>query len=273
MATSQNGWSVIENYGPPALTGNIDIPGADGARLLGGLRSGPVATVLLWVATQFHQRVDRLQDVADEWAYNYRPIRGQASGFSNHASGTAIDLNASKFPMGSRKMTAAQIAQCRAITAEAGVVRWGGEWSGSGVDQMHFEIVGSAAAVEAAARRLSGSVAVNPTPPVPTTPSPSQTAAPAFQLPQGHYIGDVTGPKESRSGDPRYDGPEIRATIKAAQARLNHFARAYGRWSVVAEDGLFGPATKAATRAFQSLAGGLVVDGLIGRATWSRLFA
>lgn len=157
MAVSQNQWTVLESYGGPLVT-----PEVAGVKILGGVLGGDVATVLTWVAEQFHARVDRLGEGC--WGYNYRPIRGQSSGFSNHASGTAIDLNAPKFPMGARRMTAAQRAECRAIAAEAGCVRWGGDWTGSNVDEMHFEIQGGPAAVSAAAHRLRRTPAPTPTP-------------------------------------------------------------------------------------------------------------
>lgn len=166
MAVSQNSWTVLESYGGPLVT-----PEVAGVKILGGVLGGDVATVLTWVAEQFHARVDRLGEGC--WGYNYRPIRGKSSGFSNHASGTAIDLNAPKFPMGTRRMTAAQRDACRAIAAEAGCVRWGGDWPGSGVDEMHFEIQGGPLAVSVAAQRLRRAPA--PKPPAPTpAPTPEE---------------------------------------------------------------------------------------------------
>ena len=60
--------------------------------------------------------------------------------FSNHASGTAIDLNWQKFPMFKRNMNKKQEEACRAIVKDCeGLIRWGGDYK-TGVDQMHFEI-------------------------------------------------------------------------------------------------------------------------------------
>ena len=60
--------------------------------------------------------------------------------YSNHASGTAIDLNWQKFPMFKRNMNKKQVEACRAIVADCeGLIRWGGDYKTS-VDQMHFEI-------------------------------------------------------------------------------------------------------------------------------------
>lgn len=153
MPVSANGWPVIESYGPPALVPNPAVPGTS-VRVLGGLRAGPVATILLWVASQFDKRIADLDEGDDDWGYNYRPIRGQTSGFSNHASGTAMDCNAVQFPIGVRAMSAWQRQECRAIAAEAGVVTWGGDWGRP--DEMHFEInTTDEAAIEAAAARLA----------------------------------------------------------------------------------------------------------------------
>jgi hypothetical protein len=99
-----------------------------------------VAPVLLNVAKRFHKRVDRLNNpVHDDGGYNYRTIAG-SSFLSNHASGTAIDLNWSRYPMGRRNMNAEQRRECQKIVERYKVIRWGGAWAGSSVDEMHFEI-------------------------------------------------------------------------------------------------------------------------------------
>jgi hypothetical protein len=67
-------------------------------------------------------------------------------------------------------------------------------------------------------------------------------------------------PGSIRAGDDR------RALVRLVQSRLNHFGR-----RAVFEDGQFGPATRVAVQDFQR-AHDLVTDGVIGAATWSRLF-
>jgi hypothetical protein len=140
VARSQNGWTVLEQ-GPPAVA----VPGTN-VRLT--IRPGDVATVLLEVARRFHGEVESIEGgVRDDWGWAYRPIRGQESGFSNHASGTAIDLNATKHPRGVKgTFSAAKKRTVRGILAATRdartgrqVVRWGEEYTTT-VDGMHFEI-------------------------------------------------------------------------------------------------------------------------------------
>lgn len=70
-----------------------------------------------------------------------------------------------------------------------------------------------------------------------------------------------TWESETRSGDPRFDRQSIRNLIKLIQGKLG-----------VTRDGVFGPKTEAAVKHFQAREG-LTADGLVGRATWGKLFA
>jgi hypothetical protein len=154
VARSQNGWTVLESA-PPAVT----VPGTD-VRLT--MRPGNVATVLTEVARRFHSEVEPITGgVRDDWGWAYRPVRGQESGFSNHASGTAIDLNATQHPRGVKNtFTAREEAAVRRILGsltdpQTGrpVVRWGENYTTT-VDGMHFEINADASAVARVASRI-----------------------------------------------------------------------------------------------------------------------
>lgn len=61
-------------------------------------------------------------------------------------------------------------------------------------------------------------------------------------------------------------------TVKEMQYYLFILSAYYTQIPTIAFDGLFGAATTAAVRAFQSLAG-LTVDGVVGRQTWDALYA
>jgi len=153
MPYSQNGWVA----GPADKIGGLDkspVPGSS-VRLPQGVRRGDVATVLYYVAAEFHRTVEPLR-AKQCWGYAYRVIRG-GSALSNHASGTAIDLNAPAHPLGARgTFSPEQVAAIRRIlTFCSGTVRWGGDYRGR-KDEMHFEIVRPAKDVAAVAQKIRG---------------------------------------------------------------------------------------------------------------------
>lgn len=99
------------------------------------------APLFQYAIRRWHREVSSLTGgVMDEWSYAYRVIRGSTSGtLSNHSSGTAVDLDATQFPMGTRRMTRRQRWRVRRIVkACGGQLRWGGEWSYP--DEMHLEL-------------------------------------------------------------------------------------------------------------------------------------
>ena len=104
------------------------------------VRSGDVATVLIYIAQRFNAEVETLLR-GQCGGYDYRPNVNNPSVWSNHASGTAIDLNSAVHPNGSpNTFTAAETAAVRDILAYCGsVVYWGQDYRGT-VDGMHFEI-------------------------------------------------------------------------------------------------------------------------------------
>jgi hypothetical protein len=149
MATSQNGWPASANraeiHVQPFWVNSVAFPG--------GVAAGAVATLLAYVAAEFNARVEPLIE-GSCWGYAYRDVRDGAD-LSNHASGTAIDINAPKHPLGQTgTFTAGQKRSIRAILKDiGGVVRWGGDYSGR-KDEMHFEINADRAAVDLAAANL-----------------------------------------------------------------------------------------------------------------------
>lgn len=69
----------------------------------------------------------------------WRSIRG-GDKLSNHASGTAIDLNPTRHPQYKRgTVSASQAKMIREMAASLGL-RWGGDYSPDVVDEMHFEV-------------------------------------------------------------------------------------------------------------------------------------
>jgi hypothetical protein len=161
---SANGWRVIER----AECASIDVPG-------GHLAVHPVAApIFADLARRFDAEVEPLIWPGC-WGYALRPIKGSTS-YSNHSSGTAIDLNAPKHPQGvpaARNYTRGQRSALGAILADyGGVVTWGGTWDLPDTDGMHFEISGGVTVgqVEDVAARLTG--------PPPAPPAPAGWTGP-----------------------------------------------------------------------------------------------
>jgi len=229
MAVSQNGW--------PALTAAPTAKLPDW--ITGRVLPGAVETIFAHLCQEFNKRVEPIRP-ADSWGWAYRDIRG-ATTLSNHASGTAIDLNASTHPLGKAgTFNAAQVKAINAILGELdGVVRWGGNYS-SRKDEMHFEINAAPTAVEKVATRLK-----NTQPP----PKPIQ-ATPNY----GDKMKTVDLNKSVPSG----------VTMKRIQALLT----ANGFPTEI--DGKNGPGTKNAAAGFQK-ANKLMPDLIVGPNFWNAL--
>lgn len=135
MVASQNGWVAND----PGVLDRSATADATGIRFPGGVRHDAPGQLLMAVAGRFHREVEQLVD-GWCWGYAEREIRGGGS-LSNHASGTAIDCNAPRHPLGKAgTFSGSQVAAIRQILADTNhVVRWGGDYSGR-VDEMHFEI-------------------------------------------------------------------------------------------------------------------------------------
>ena len=136
VETSYNGWPV----GAPAASigvANYTVPGTS---VVLPVKSGDVATVLMYVASRFNGEVEGL-DSRQCWGYGYRKNVNNPSVWSNHASGTAIDLNAVRHPNGAKgTFSGSQVNSIRDILAFCGdVVYWGGDYRGT-TDEMHFEM-------------------------------------------------------------------------------------------------------------------------------------
>lgn len=152
MATSQNGYSASPHLTLRPLVVN-------GVAFAPGIRdSDDVETVLRYVAEQYAARVEPLRSPGC-WGWSYRPNKNDPNALSNHASGTAIDINAPTHPNGvptARTFSPAQIAEVHRILAEVErAVRWGGDYART-PDSMHFEINVDPARLHAVADELRG---------------------------------------------------------------------------------------------------------------------
>jgi hypothetical protein len=149
MASSYNGWPASPDKNE---IGIVTFGDAAGFPFPGGVKSGDVATVLGYVATQLHTRVEPCIN-GWCWGYTYKANVNNPSQLSCHASGTAIDWNAPDHPNGSAgTFTSDQIGTIYTILDEvAGAVSWL-----QGYDERHFEICVDAGDLAGVAASLPG---------------------------------------------------------------------------------------------------------------------
>ena len=155
MAVSQNGYPAND----VTLTDVFTVPGT-AVRLR--LRKGACGRALVEVAAWVDRHVEDIDtregakgfDVPDDWSFAERRIRG-GEALSNHASGTAMDLNAVQHPLGvggtwspNQKTAINHYLEDEWTDPKTGkvVIRWGENYT-SRTDGMHFEINADEAAV------------------------------------------------------------------------------------------------------------------------------
>jgi hypothetical protein len=118
------------------------------------LRFGAPGKLLVQCAAWFHEHIEPIDaGQLDDWGYAARRIAGTNT-VSNHASGTAMDLNALRHPSGVRgTFTPHQVDLIHYwLRTHDGCIRWGGDYEHSH-DPMHWEIVRSPSACRKVLRR------------------------------------------------------------------------------------------------------------------------
>lgn len=113
-----------------------------------------VAPILINFAAEFNELVEKLEGKQlDDWGFAFRQVRGSTDMLSNHASGTAIDLNANKHPLGAEGTFQTKQVETLLELCDKYRLRWGGLYRNR-KDPMHFEIVESPKNVKATIERL-----------------------------------------------------------------------------------------------------------------------
>jgi len=99
-----------------------------------------VAPLIAGFCKEFNELIEPIDGGSlDDWGYCFRNVRGSADKLSNHSSGTAIDLNATKHPLGKiGTFPPDKVPMIRALAKKYGL-KWGGDYKGR-ADEMHFEI-------------------------------------------------------------------------------------------------------------------------------------
>jgi hypothetical protein len=135
METSYNGYPASKDPKEIAIK-SYPVKGTD--RKLRCAES--VGPLLAAFAAEFHELIEPIDEgTFDDWAYCYRMVRGDATKLSNHSSGTAIDLNAIKHPLGKvGTFEAGKVPMIRALAKKYGLT-WGGDYKNR-KDEMHFEV-------------------------------------------------------------------------------------------------------------------------------------
>lgn len=156
MAESQNGWPGLAADSSKLFTWTIPSRGTDGPPRRLRLRNGSAGYLLICLALWFDDKIEDVEKgILNDWGYAYRPVRGYET-LSNHASGTAIDLNSNEHWLGEENtFTFEQERMIRKRVNDYfdGAIRWGGEYQGR-KDEMHFEIDAGLSYVEKVARRI-----------------------------------------------------------------------------------------------------------------------
>lgn len=104
-----------------------------------------VAPLIAGFCAEFHELIEPIDHGnLDDWGFNFRMVRGSTEKLSNHSSGTAVDLNATKHPLGKAgTFPSEKVPMIRALAKKYGMM-WGGDFRHR-PDEMHFEITVSPA--------------------------------------------------------------------------------------------------------------------------------
>jgi len=134
---SQNGWVASADKSVIHVK-NFQVPGAN--RHFSCAETA--APILINFAAEYHKLVE-LIDVGtyDDWGYNFAVIPNQKD-YSNHASGTALDINATKhqWKAATSGFTPEKETIIDGLCTKYGI-RWGWRYKYGFKDPMHFEIV------------------------------------------------------------------------------------------------------------------------------------
>lgn len=148
MATSQNGW--------PAQNTTAGFVRGTAAKFGFWCANDDVRVIFEDLVTRFNRDIEAIAGtILDDWSWANRNVRGSDTQVSNHASATALDLNALKHPRGVwRTFSEAKRTAIRKLIARYdGAIRWGGDYQNI-PDDMHFEINAGKAAIKKVADKI-----------------------------------------------------------------------------------------------------------------------
>lgn len=145
MATSQNGWPIVN---PSAIVDKAVL----GVEFPNGWLKGDVDVIF----TDLILHLNDIEQIVNGtcWGWFVKTIEGSTTK-SNHGSGTAIDYNAQKHPMGVRNTYSQNKRDAihKLLKRYEGVIQWGGDYERR-PDDMHFEIDDDSTAVKRVATKI-----------------------------------------------------------------------------------------------------------------------
>jgi hypothetical protein len=147
--TSPNGWPASEDRKALGIE-SFTVPGTK----IKFACAKAVAPLLVNFAKEFNESVEPI-DVGqlDDWGFAFRMTRGSEKVLSNHSSGTAIDLNAIKHPLGKSNTFYREQRNMIILLITKYGLAWGGNYK-KRKDEMHFEIALDSNKVKAKIKQL-----------------------------------------------------------------------------------------------------------------------
>ena len=144
---SQNGWEASANRSAIDVH-NYLIDGANQHFAMCS-KAAPVLGTFLADFNKLVEPINKVGSVFDDWGYNFALIPNSKD-YSNHCSGTAVDVNATKhvWKALTSGYTVLQEATIDALCQKYGI-RWGWRYLQGWKDPMHFEIIETPAQVAA----------------------------------------------------------------------------------------------------------------------------
>lgn len=138
MAHSENGFTVVRNDSPRLVTITV---GQSPFRVRRFSRNA-----FSWLLAEL-DKIESVDEVGWDGGFARRRIKNSTL-WSNHASGTAIDWNASQHPRGGAQFAGWRAEQVRAIrqllaTPQGKCFKWGADFQTT-KDAMHFELIDKA---------------------------------------------------------------------------------------------------------------------------------
>lgn len=174
---SENGWRMVNR---DACVVTNPVPFSDTAPV----RAGDAATILNAWLIYYHRHVEPITSPVWGWSAA-NDVRN-----SNHLSGTAVDINAPKYPWGLLRMPAGVRAEVeKGLELFEGTIFWGRRWSKP--DEMHYQLgfpEGDGRIAAFAAKLNSGHIGIYAPPLSSSPPSVSGLSAETLREAMGSVL-------------------------------------------------------------------------------------